>query len=289
MNTAPAPSIRLVSRNVRRLTLFIAGLAFVVGPLLFLFPGSTDTLFAWTIQPPLTAAFLGGGYATALVVEVLAARERVWARGRVFFPAMLLFTSLTLLATLLHLDRFHFNSPGLGARGTAWAWFIIYIIAPPLMAGLLFLQLRAPGGDPPRLAPLPPLFRAVIGAQAAIMLGVGALLFFAPGTANTFWPWNLTPLTAQAVGAWLLGLGFALAHATWENDWIRIRLALIGAIVAGSLQLLSLLRLAGSTALLVPQAWVYGLFLVGLIAVGVIGLLAARQALAPQAVVLAGG
>jgi hypothetical protein len=287
IEATPDPAVRLVSRNVRRLTLFIAGLAFVVGPLLLLFPARTDTLFAWTIQPPLTAAFLGAGYTMALVVEILAYRERVWARSRVFFSAILPFTTLTLLATLLHLDRFHFNSPGLAARGTAWAWFLIYVIAPPVMAALLLLQLRVPGGDPPRRAPLPPAFRTVIGTQAALMLGVGALLFLAPGTANTFWPWNLTPLTAQAVAAWLLGLGLALAHATWENDWERIRLALAGAVVAGSLQLLVLLGLAGSTALVVPNAWVYGLFLVSLLVSGVGGLLLARQRM-PQPVALAG-
>jgi hypothetical protein len=282
MDATPGLTVRLVSRNVRRLTLFIAGLAFVVGPLLFVLPDRTDTLFAWTIQPPLTAAFLGAGYSMALIVEILAARERVWARGRVFFPAMLLFTTLTLVATLLHLDRFHFNSPGLVARGTAWAWFVIYVLAPPLMAALLWVQLRAPGGDPPRRAPLPPAFRAVIGAQAAVMLAVGAWLFLAPGAANTIWPWALTPLTAQIVGVWLLGLGLALAQAAWENAWERIRLALVGAVVGGSLQLLALLRFAGSTSLQVPNAWVYGLFLVGLVAVGVGGLwLARRQAASP--------
>jgi hypothetical protein len=267
----------MVSRNVRRLTLFIAGLAFVVGPLLLVFPDRTDTLFAWTIQPPLTAAFLGAGYTMALVVEILAYRERVWARSRVFFSAILPFTTLTLLTTLLHLDRFHFNSPGLAARGTAWAWFLVYVIAPLVMAVLLFFQLRSPGGDPPRRAPLAPAFRALIGGQAALMLLGGAVLFLVPGAANTFWPWTLTPLTAQVVAAWLLGLGLALAHATMENDWERSRLALVGAVIGGSLQLLVLLGLAGSTALVVPPAWAYGLFLVSLIGSGAGGLLLARQ------------
>src|SRR6476659_6498223 len=112
MDATSAPTLRLVSPNMRRLTIFIAGLAFVVGPLLFLLPDKTDSLFAWTINPPLTAAFLGGGYCTALVIEVLSARQRVWAWARIVYPAVLLFTTLTLLATLLHMDRFHFNSPG---------------------------------------------------------------------------------------------------------------------------------------------------------------------------------
>ena len=39
----------------------------------------TET-FAWTIQPPLTAAFLGAGYAAGFVLVVLSLRDPVWAR-----------------------------------------------------------------------------------------------------------------------------------------------------------------------------------------------------------------
>ncbi len=86
---ATSADVRTISRGIRRLTLFISGLALVVGPLLYLLPDQTATLFAWTITPPLTAAFMGGTYCTALTIEVLAARERVWALARVFFPGML--------------------------------------------------------------------------------------------------------------------------------------------------------------------------------------------------------
>src|SRR6478672_5843250 len=106
------------SLEVKQVTRGIRGLAFVVAPLLYILPERTDTLFAWTINPAVTAAFLGGGYGTALTVEWLAAREPVWARARVFFPGMFLFTMLTLIATLQHLDKFHFNVPGLAAKGT---------------------------------------------------------------------------------------------------------------------------------------------------------------------------
>src|SRR5207244_6570123 len=99
METDNRPSPLQVSSEVRTLTKAIALLAVVVGPLLYLFPDLTDTLFAWTIKPPLTAAFLGGSYITALVLEILAARERVWVRTRVVYPAMRLFTTGTLADT----------------------------------------------------------------------------------------------------------------------------------------------------------------------------------------------
>ena len=134
-----------VSNGIRRLTRAITLLAVVVGPLLFVLPDRTDTLFAWTINPPITAAFLGANYCTALVIDLLAAREQIWSRVRVVYPALLLFVVLTLVATLLHLDKFHFNSPGMIARGTAWAWLVVYILVPVAMLVLLVSQVRSAG------------------------------------------------------------------------------------------------------------------------------------------------
>ena len=271
MESAPSIPWRQVAPGVRRLTLAISVLAFIVGPLLYLLPDQTDTLFAWTIKPPLTAAFLGASYLTALAIELLAARERLWARARIVYPAMLLFTTLTLVATLLHLDRFHFEATGLIARGTAYAWFVIYVLAPPVMAILFVLQLRAPGTDPPARDPLPGWFRAALAAQAIVMLAVGATLFIAPQTAGTLWPWTLTPLTGRAVGAWLLGLGLGIALAWWENDWQRIHIALAGNTVAAALWLGALLRLHDNVQWGMPAAWVYVVGLFAMLAIGVYG------------------
>ena len=71
----------------------------------------TDRCFAWTIGLPLTAAFLGSGYGAGFLLEYLSSREQVWARARLAVPAVLLFTTLTLMATLLHLEPFHFDCP----------------------------------------------------------------------------------------------------------------------------------------------------------------------------------
>ena len=46
-----------------RSLLIVAGcLVLAIGVPLFILPDRTATLFAWTVQPPLTAAFLGGSY-----------------------------------------------------------------------------------------------------------------------------------------------------------------------------------------------------------------------------------
>lgn len=277
MGSAETTSGGSVSVGIRRLTKAISLLAVVVGPLLFLLPEHTNTLFAWTISPPFTAAFLGGAYTTALVLELLAAREPSWTRARVVYPAMLLFTTLTLIATLLHLDKFHFNGTGL-ALITAWLWLVIYAVAPPVMLILLVMQLRSSGVDLLRRAQLPAWFRTVLIVQAAVMMGLGAVLFIAPTTVSSIWPWALTPLTAQAVAAWMLGLGLAVAHMALENDWERIYIGLAGDVVVGVLQLVAVARFAGTINWSAPNGWVYLLFLVGCVAVGLYGLFAWRLA-----------
>ena len=283
METASAPAVRTISRGIRRLTLFISVLALVVGPLLYLLPDNTDSLFAWTIKPSLTAAFLGGTYCTALIIELLAARQHIWALARVFFPGMLTFTTTMLIGTLLHLDKFHFGAPGLIAQATAWAWLIIYILAPPVMAGLLYAQLRRPGGDPPGRAPLPPWFRGVLAVQAVVMIGLGLALFLAPDAVKGIWPWALTPLTARAVGAWLLGLGAAVVQSYRESDWERIRLAMVGDVALGVLELGALARFSSTVSWSTPGAWLYVAALALLIALGLYGLQQSRAVAIPGA------
>jgi hypothetical protein len=95
------------------------------------------------------------------------------------------------------------------------------------------------------------------------------LLFIAPERSLSLWPWPLTPLTSRAVGAWLLGLGVAAAHARWENDLRRIRAAAAGYIVIGVLQGIALARFLDSVAWAEPQSAVYLAILASMVVVGV--------------------
>ena len=95
-------------------------LVFLAGFQLFILTEYTDRYFAWTIQPYITAAFLGAGYFSSFLMEFLASRKKQWVDARIAVPAVLTFTTLTLIATLLHLDRFHFNSPSMLAQVATW-------------------------------------------------------------------------------------------------------------------------------------------------------------------------
>ncbi|OLC63161.1 MAG: hypothetical protein AUH76_07035 [Candidatus Rokubacteria bacterium 13_1_40CM_4_67_11] len=110
-----------------------SALVFLAGFQLTVFTEQTATYFAWTIARPLTGAFLGASYWAAVPVEVIAARQSSWANARVAVPAIWLFTALTLVATLLHFDQFHFSSPIASAQGAAWFWLAIYAGVPVAM------------------------------------------------------------------------------------------------------------------------------------------------------------
>jgi hypothetical protein len=204
---------------------------------------------------------------------LIASRQHVWARARVAVFGVVLFTVLTLVATLIHIDLFRMDSV------FGWAWLVVYLVVPLGYGVFLVRQLRVAGGDAPRQTPLPTWVRLVLGALAAIMLVFGIALFLAPQTTAALWPWALTPLTGQTVGAWLVGVGVTAAHMCWENDFGRVYAAMTGYAVLGALQLLALARYAGGTVdWSGASIWVYLVFVLSVLGVGLYGWLEARQA-----------
>jgi len=262
---------------MRRLLYASSGLVFLAGFQLFILTEQTDKYFAWTIAPAITAAFLGAAYWASVAVELIAARERLWANARIAVPAVWLFTTLTLIVTLLHLDKFHFNSTFPIAQFAAWFWLAIYAGVPIAMLVAFAAQQRIRGGDPPRESPFPIWLRAIFLIQGAVMLIVGAALFASPASTISIWPWTLTILTGRAIGAWLLAVGVAAFHAIFENDLVRIRPLAGGFVVIAVLEIVALLRYPAVVNWTLPQSWIYLIFLVSVLIVGVFPLLGRRK------------
>src|SRR6516165_11019432 len=238
-----AAGLRPLVPGMRRLLFIAAVLVLLAGLQLFVFTGRTATFFAWTIVNPLAAAFLGAGYWASVAIEALAGRQKLWANARIAVPTVFVFTVLTLAATLLHLGQFHLGGQfATGTRIVTVAWIAIYVLVPVLMLVVLAVQARTPGTDPPRSAPLPVWLYGVLAAQAIVFLSVGIALFTAPGQAAPLWPWKLTPMMAQATGAWLISLGVAAGHALLERDARRLRPAAVGYILLAVLQCIALAR-----------------------------------------------
>jgi hypothetical protein len=262
-----APGIRGLHHIVRNALIVSAFILLALGGILTLFPGDTDRLFSWTIDVGLTAGTLGSFYLTALALVVLTlSGGMTWARARVMLAGAVAFSALALVATLMHLSKFHFDAAGF-ALVITWVWTVAYAILPPLMVVGLAPQGRVPGSDPPS----EPAARWVPGAMAvfgAILLVEGALLFIVPEQVAEVWPWALTALTGRVLGAWTIGLGLVLAFAARE----RRRFPLVPASAAlglyGLFQLLTVLRFGGDMEWGDPTAWVYVAFLVAALVVG---------------------
>lgn len=268
-----------------RALLYTAGVLVVLaGVQLFVFTERTATYFAWTISPTLTAAFLGAAYWAAAAFEFAAARASSWAEARIAVPAVFVFTVLTLLATLLHLDKFHFGSSfGFGTQAVTWAWVAIYSIVPVLLAMVWMRQHRAPGSDPPRTHPFPMWLRVLVAVQALLLLVVGAGLFVAPSSTTAWWPWALTPLTSRAVGAWAFSLGVAAGHALWEHDAVRVRPAAVAYLAFALLETVSVLRYRDVGDWDSTAGIVYLLFLVSSAVTGTVALWLSRDTRHPLA------
>jgi hypothetical protein len=263
----PEPSGAPLGPGMRRLLVVATVLVLLAGVQLFVFAERTDEWFAWTIDPPMTAAFLGSAYWASAAVEWTSSRASRWAYARVAVPSVFTFTTLTLVVTVIHLDRFHLDAVG-ATLAVTWAWIVVYAMVPVLMAILWVRQSRVPGGDPAREHPLTPVLRLVLALTATVPLIAGGWLLVAPAVAGQWWPWELTALTARAIGAWLIGLGVLLAQTVLEADALRARPAAAGAVTLPVLVAVSMARFGsdidwGSTSAAVLVAFLACWFIMG--------------------------
>jgi hypothetical protein len=272
-------TIQPIHPFMRALLAIAAALVFISGIQLFIFSDFTAQYFAWTIKPSLTAATLGAAYWASCALEIAAARQRHWAYARIAVPAVMLFTTITLIVTLLHLDRFHLAAADPLSRGAAWAWLIVYVSVPPLMLGAWIIQARTTGSTPPRQQPLSTPITIGAALLALIFTPLGLALLFAPQMVIPAWPWALTPLTARAIGAWGFALGIAMIHAIWERDYSRIRVATWGIAAFGLLELIAIARYTADIKWELPQAWMYLGFMLFVAIFGVISVVVAQKKL----------
>jgi hypothetical protein len=262
-NDVDPPRVR---RGMRAMLLSAALLVLIIGFPAFFYPQQTDVFFAWTIDGPIMAAALGASYLAASVLEAVAARQRSWAEARIAVPAVLTFTVLTLVITVLHIGRFHLHSDVAMARIVAWVWLAVYASVPAIMGTLWLVQARAPDREPSRAVLMSPALRLAWILLALILLPLGAYLLVDPTRAAALWPWALTALTGRATGAWLAGFGVLCAHAAAENDLVRLRPVFPAVTFLAILQGIVLLRFGDKLDWTRPSTWVYALVLAGWLA-----------------------
>jgi hypothetical protein len=187
---------------------------------IFLFPEQTATNFAWPINPAVMAATLGAFYTAAALIFVLPLFARTWQRVRPMILPTAAFSTVMLLATLLHWDKF-----SVGTR-PFYVWFASYLLPPPIFALLYWWhQRRAAPVGAERSDPLPQAAQRFLAINGVAVAGVAGLLFLLPSLLASVAPWAVTPLTTRTLCGWLIGVGLLQVSMAWENDWQRIRLA----------------------------------------------------------------
>ena len=189
----------------------------VFGPLLVLFPDSTRTYWAWEIKPAMSAVWVGAGYtfgALAIATMLIVGR---WRASIVAVIGTWPFSISLLIATLMHWDRFF--------QGTInfYVWFAIYLGLPILLPVMWWLNRgRDPGPQPDDLVLPRPLCLAGV-TLGAVLAALSMLMLVSPEAAAGFWPWQLTPLMARVVAAWIMFLGAGLLCLSFERRYIAYR------------------------------------------------------------------
>jgi hypothetical protein len=244
-------------------------LLFIAGVQLFILSEQTEMYFAWTIPLPLTAAFMGAGYWAAIAHSFVTGTNTTWERFRAALPAAFTATTLLLIATLLHLDQFHLDSPAIITRFVTWVWIVVYVVTPPIFLFLFVTKFRRAESTRESQIPFPGWVRVGFYILAAFGLIFGIGLFFLPESFMPLWPWNLAPLASRAVGAWMTTFGVAAGTLALEDDRVNGRGALASLLAFCLLQFVVLLRYPESLDFAKPLAWGYILFLLlGLVASG---------------------
>lgn len=254
--------------------LWVAGaLVFLAGFQLFVLTEHTDRFFAWTVNPPLTAAVLGASYWASGVLEWTAARRRSWDEARIAVPGVFVFTLLTFVVTLVHLDKFHFGSQfEVVTQVVTWLWLAIYAAVPVLLGVAWWRQPRAKAAPDPD-DQNPGWLQVMLWIHLVLLGAVGVGLM--TGTVLSMWPWDLTPLTARALGAWAIGLAVTAGQCLFVGARRRAAPAGWGYIVFGVLQSVALVRY-GSVVESYLMLLVYVAFLGSTVVVG-LGLVGSKR------------
>ena len=190
--------------------------------------------------------------------------------ARAFAPPYLIAGIVLLSVTIVHIDLFHMDDV------TGWAWLFLYAIFPPTTIALLLRQVNVPGTDPPRTAPMHSAAVLVLGLQGGVMVALGTALDRRPHGRRL----------ALAVAADASSPGRRSGRSCWpracccwtacrERDWTRVRPAMVQYVVLAVLQLGAVARFSGTFDWDEAGAWLYLGFLLGVLAMALLG--AARR------------
>jgi hypothetical protein len=232
----------------RGLALFIAPFLVAAFIILYLFPTHTGRLWAWQIPATMTSMVLASAYIGGAYFFVHVQREREWHRIGTGFLPVTAFASLLGVATVLHWDKFIHH------HVSFWLWAGLYFSAPFAVIGAWLANRRY--AAPPRASDvvLRPLERVAVVFVGLLALGQGVVMFLAPSVMIGRWPWPLTTLTCQVMGA-VFCLGCAGIVAWTDPRWSTVSVMIRVEVLMLVLMLLAAVRARGEMIAGRPLTW----------------------------------
>lgn len=224
-----------VLRITRAVAVLLLPFLLVAAAILFLFPTRTGELFAWPIDPPMSAFLLASAYVGGIWYFARTVAARRWHRVRHGFPAVAVFALALLAATLAHLEKFSHNL-------SFAVWLVLYVTTPLIVVVLAVVQgPHDPRTPEPDDLVIPRPARIVLAAMGACALCAGAIMFVVPDVGIAMWAWQLTPLTAQVTGAVLSLTGIVNVALLRDARWSAFRVLFQAQLVSLAAIALSLL------------------------------------------------
>lgn len=234
--------------------------------ILYMAPRATDRLWAWPMGPEMTSLAVGGGYLAGAVLFGRALRARRWHEIGLVFPVASLLTVLLLAATLLHWEAFNHR------HVSFWTWLVVYVATPVLLPSIWWANRRRDPGTPVSGTPIVPRWvRTIVGTLGTGQLVLALVFFAVPSVMIGVWPWELSPLTARTLGAFLAFIGAMLATCWFEARWSALRLHLESATIGLALVGLGALRATPDFGPAAAPRTTFGVLL-GVALVGLLGL-----------------
>jgi hypothetical protein len=235
---------------------WIAGVVVIVllaaAVILYLFPDKTAELFAWTIQPTMSALIMGAGYAAGAYYFARVFIGPKWHWVGIYFPAVATFTSVLGLTTILYWDKFNHN------HISFYAWVLLYGTTPFLLP-ILWLRNRRtdPGTADSVDVVVPQPIRLAAGIAGVGLLSLAAAMILLPDVVIGVWPWTLTSPISLSIGGWLSAPGVCYVLFVFEPRWSAWRIILQHQLLAVSLILLGVVRAWSEFNPANPATWIF--------------------------------
>ena len=222
-------------------------------------PADTATNFAWPIQPVVMAAVLGAFYITSAPLFLLPFLAKRWEMVRAMILPAALFSTVQLVATFLHWDKF--------SVGTFpfYVWFASYLLPPPIFIAVYLWHQKQFGAEVPVLAEdqIPAWLRTMLLVLGIALSLIAFIAFFLPNVIIPIFPWKLTPLTARSLSGWLVAVGTLMLSIRQGNSRVRSRLSTPMLILILPSLLMQMGRYASEVNWASPTLW-FGLLLFAL-------------------------